>query len=286
MSSERFDDLRVRDFVFFDRLATLGSLGATARELHLPKATASRWLMAIEEKVGQPLVKRTTRSISLTPSGLVFVERLREILRAVQPVKQGVEAGAAGGLLRVSVPVPMGRLLIGPVIATFRERHPGVRLEVKLQAEQVDLVRDRFDLVIRGGPLPSSNLRARRLSAATVWVYLSARYRKDDPRRVPVLVAPGDEALLRRVKQLGSVTPAVRVDDRSAIADALVWGAGLGLLPTFLGEPARAAGDLVRPFDEPVASIPIHALYHPSQRSDPRLQALMDEFSRQLGQVL
>lgn len=282
-----FGDLRLRELAFFERLATHGSLGAVARELHLPKATASRWLSLLEERVGQSLVKRTTRSVSLTPSGLAFAERVREVLRAADGAEQSLEAGASGGQLRVSVPVPMGRLLIGPVIARFRERMPGVQLEVKLQGEpQVDLVRDRFDLLLRGGAQPSSGLKARRLAAATVWVYASARYRDEDPRRVPLLVTPGDEQLLKRSGRLTGARPVARVDDRTAVADALVWGAGLGLLPTFLGEPARAQGSLVRLFDAPVASLPIYALFHAAQRGDVRLQVLIDCFAAQLERVM
>lgn len=283
---DTFDELRLRDLAFFDRLAALGSLGATARELHLPKATASRWLSNLEAHVGQPLVKRTTRSVALTPAGLAFADRVRELLRAAQAVKQGLDAGASAGSLRVSVPVPMGRMLVGPVVAAFRERLPDVRLEVKLEAGPVDLVRDRFDLVLRGGPLPDSGLKARRLATARMGVYASARYRREAPAKIPALLAPGDDALLRRVKGLAGVRVVARIDDRSAIADALTWGAGLGLLPSFLGEPARQRGELVRLLDEPVAVLPIHALYHPTQRGDVRVQALMDEFARQLERVM
>ena len=88
------------------------------------------------------------------------------------------------------------------------------------------------------------------------------------------------------MKGLAGVQPAARIDDRSAIADALCWGAGLGLLPTFLGEPARQRGELVRLLDAPVAVLPIHALYHPAQRGDGRVQALIDAFAEQLARVM
>lgn len=282
---DTFEELRLRDLAFFERLATLGSLRAAAKELHLPKATASRWLANLEAHVGQALVKRTTRSVSLTPAGLAFVERVRDVLRSVHAAKQGLDTGASGGVLRVSVPVPMGRMLTGAVVAAFREKLPGVRLEVKLEAAPVDLVRDNFDLVLRGGPQPDSGLRGRRLAQVTVWVYASRKHRGRDVREVPLLLAPGDEALLRRRKALAGLQPAVRIDDRSAIADALIAGAGVGLLPAFLGEPARTRGELVRLFDEPVATLPIYALYHPAQRSDVRLVTLMDEFARALEWV-
>lgn len=284
--SDRFDDLRVRDFAFFDRLAALGSLGATARELHLPKATASRWLATLEERVGEPLVKRTTRSVSLTEAGLRFASHAREVLQVVRATRLGVSSSAAGGALRVSVPVPMGRVLAGPIIAGFRKRLPGVRLEIKLQADPVDLVRDGFDLVLRGGPLPDSELKARRLATASMWVYASAKFRHEAPERIPFIAAPGDEALLRRTRTLAGIRPSVIVDDRTAIVDSLTWGAGFGLLPTFLGEAPRAEGALVRLVKEPVAALPVHAIYHPSQKDDPRLQILIDEFGSHLARVM
>jgi DNA-binding transcriptional LysR family regulator len=281
-----FEDLRLRDFSFFERLATLGSLTATARELRLPKATASRWLAALEERVGEPLVIRTTRSVALTDAGKRFATHAREVLLVTKAAERGVSTGAASGTLRVSVPVPMGRMLAGPIIAAFRRRMPGVRLELKLQADQVDLVRDRFDLVLRGGPLPDSELRARRLSTASMWVYASAQFRGEPPDRIPFIAAPGDEALVRRVKSLAAARPVVIIDDRTAIADALSWGAGFGLLPTFLGEVPRQAGALVRLVKDPIAALPVHAIYHPAQKDDPRLMALIEEFATHLERML
>lgn len=284
--SDRFDDLRLRDFGFFERLAALGSLNATARELHLPKATATRWLQTLEERVGEALVKRTTRSVALTEAGVRFAAHAKEVLQVARAARLGVGSGAASGALRVSVPVPMGRVLAGPIIAGFRKRLPEVRLEIKLQADPVDLVRDGFDLVLRGGPLADSELKARRLSTARMWVYASARYRGERPERIPFIATPGDEALLRRTRTLAGLKPVVIVDDRTAVADSLVYGAGFGLLPTFLGEAPRADGALVRLVREPVAALPVHAIYHPSQRDDPRLQILIEEFARQLSRVM
>ncbi|MDP1919050.1 MAG: LysR substrate-binding domain-containing protein [Myxococcales bacterium] len=284
--SEQFDDIRLKDFVFFDRLAALGSITAVAKELRLPKATASRWLSTLEERVGRALFKRTTRSVVLTESGKAFGVRVREILTVVKAAQMGMLSEVPSGLLRVSVPVPLGRMLAGPVIAEFRRRLPGVRLEIKLQNERVDLVREGFDLAIRGGPLPDSDLLARKLSTASMWLYASARFRGEATERIPVIASPGDEVLLRRARVEVASEPAVLVDDRTAVADALVWGAGLGLLPSFLGEPPRAQGALFRMNDEPVAALPVHAVYHPSQRDDPRLQTLIEEISRQLDRVL
>jgi DNA-binding transcriptional LysR family regulator len=68
----------------------------------------------------------------------------------------------------------------------------------------------------------------------------------------------------------------VVVDDRVAVRDALVAGAGAGVLPAFLGEPERARGDLVRVERQPLAAIPVHAVYLPEQRRDPRVRTLIE----------
>ena len=149
----------------------------------------------------------------------------------------------------------------------------------------MDLVKERFDLAIRGGPLADSTLIARRLSSASLWLYAAARYRHDRLEDIPFVAAPHDEAWLRRAKI--AVGPAqVIVDDRTAIASALEWGAGIGLLPAFLGQPLCETGALFRPAASPVVSMPIHALFHESQRDDVRLQVLMEEIERQLALIL
>ncbi|MCH9680471.1 MAG: LysR family transcriptional regulator [Deltaproteobacteria bacterium] len=283
--SDEFDQIRVRDLVFFDRLAALGSITATARELGVPKPTASRWLAVLEQRVGQSLVRRTTRHAALTERGRSFHARVQEVLAAVRTAQRAAQSTEPRGTVRVSVPVPLGRMVGGPVIAGFRRELPQVRLEIALQNRRVDLVRDGFDLAIRGGPLEDSELIARRLTTVPLWLYASAEHQHTASADLAIIGAPGDEALLRR-RRPDLQRPSVVVDDRSAVADALMHGAGAGILPGFLGEPARGRGELVRPDEQPLTSMQVHALYLPTQRDDPRLQILVDGIDRELAATL
>jgi DNA-binding transcriptional LysR family regulator len=284
--SDDFHDIRLRDLRFFDRLAALGTITAAAEELRLPKATASRWLAKLEERVDASLVKRTTHGVTLTEAGEEFAARARQLLSAAHAARLAVHSDVPAGLLRVSVPVPMGRMLAGPVIARFRRRLPSVRLEIRLENARVDLVKEGIDLAIRGGALNDSDMLTRKLSAPSMWLYMSARFRGERLAEIPLIASPGDERLLRRADVSHPGEPAVIVDDRTAVADALVWGAGVGLLPSFLGEPPREEGALCRYDDEPIVALPVHAIYHPSQRDDPRLQVLIDEIGVQLEEML
>lgn len=280
-----FEQIRVRDLVFFDRLAVLGSITATAQELGVPKPTASRWLALLEQRVGQPLVRRTTRHVALTERGEVFAVHVRDILTAVRAAQMATQSTEPTGTIRVSVPVPFGRIVSGSVIAAFRRRLPQVRLEIALQNRRVDLVRDRFDLAIRGGALPDSELTARRLAMVPMWLYASVAHRDTPLDKLTVIAAPGDEALFRKLRP-GLPVPSVTVDDRSAVAEALVHGAGAAALPGFIGEPACHRGELVRRDEEPLTTMPVHALYLPSQRGDPRLRVLIDEIEHELTRTL
>ncbi len=283
--SDTFLDVRLRDLHFFERLAALGSLTAVARELRLPKATVSRWLTELERRVGAPLARRTTRALVLTPQGDELARRARGLLGQADAARLALLSDAPTGVLRVSVPVPLGRVVAGPVIARFLRRLPLVRLEFALQNGRVDLVRDGVDVAIRGGELPDSGLLARRLASASMWLYGSASYRGAALSAVPLIVAPGDEAMLRRA---GLATPEASavIDDRSAVADAIAWGGGMGLLPSFLGEPACAQGTMVRLHDDAVATLPVHAVYHATQRDDVRVRVLVDEVEAQLRATL
>lgn len=284
VSSPDLGSIRIRELEFFDRLAVLGTITAAAKEMKVPKPTASRWLAQLEAKVGHPLVRRTTRHASLTERGSHFHRRARDILAAFASMEVAM-SGAATGTLRVSVPVPLGRMLGGRVIAAFRKRLPGVRLEIALQNQRVDLVRDRFDLAIRGGELPDSDLIARRIGKTPLFAYVSRELEGVALSELAWLASPGDQKLLS-ARHPDLAPPMVIIEDRGALADAIRAGAGAGILPAFLGEPACSSGEMIRIESEALAHMPVHAVYLPRQREDRRLRVLIEEMESALAPSL
>jgi DNA-binding transcriptional LysR family regulator len=281
---DAFDDLRLRELLLFDRLARLGTITAAAADLGIPKPTASRWLALLEERMGRALVLRGPRQVTLTDRGRVVHEQLQPLLASFRALRGVATDDEPAGTLRVSVPVPFGRLVGGSVIARFRRQMPVVRLEVLLQNKHVDLLRDRVDLAIRGGVLPDSSLIARHLARVPMWLYAGADFAGVEAGRVPLIAAPGDEQLMARHRP-DMLPAAVVVDDRTAVRDALRAGAGAGVLPAFLGEPARKLGELLRLDEQPLSSIPVHALFLAEQRKDPRLRVLIDLIEDELRTV-
>lgn len=278
---DAFDDIRLRELVLFDRLVDLRTITAAARELGVAKPTASRWLAQLEARVGVPLVIRGTRRAELTEVGRAFHQQLQPVLAGVRALRSAATDDQPRGSLRVSVPVPLGRLVGGSVIAAFRRLLPGVRLEVLLDNARVDLLRDRIDLAIRGGALPDSSLVARRLTEVPLWLYAGPGWVDQAAATPPLIAAPGDEALLRATRpQL--LPAAVIVDDRAAVRDALCAGAGVGVLPAFLGEEPRRDGLLERLDDQPLSTVRVHAVFLPEQRADVRVRVLLELIEEEL----
>ncbi len=154
------------------KVADAGSFSSAARQLNLTPAAVGKSIALLESRLGVRLFNRTTRQLSLTPEGERVVERARAALQALD------EAGAVAkpdadisGLVRISCGAGYGRQFVLPAIAGILDKHPQLRVELNLSDQIVDLVKEGFDIGIRGGSEPPQGMVARRVSkVATVLV--------------------------------------------------------------------------------------------------------------------
>jgi DNA-binding transcriptional LysR family regulator len=153
--------------VFFSTLARYGSLSATARELDLTTPAISKRLSLMEARLGVQLLIRTTRRISLTPEGEVYLAHARRILADIDDMEQLVTRASAApkGLLRVNATLGFGRSNIAPLISDFAKRFPEVQVQLQLTVNPPPLNEDAFDVCIRFGEPPDARVIARRLAS-------------------------------------------------------------------------------------------------------------------------
>lgn len=156
----------VSELAFFTLLVRLGSLAATARELNLTPPAVSKRLAQLEQRLGVRLLNRTTRSISLTSEGEVYLRNARRILEEIEEMERQVSSSRAAprGLLRVNAPLGFGRTHIGPAISSFVQRYPEVEVQLHLTDRPINLPDDAIDVAIRFGELPDSRLIARKIA--------------------------------------------------------------------------------------------------------------------------
>lgn len=167
------------DLLIFARVAELGSFSQAAEKMGLPKSTVSRRMAALEQRLGERLLLRTTRRQTITEFGLLLLEHARQVVSEVDAVLALSEhrQSAPSGRLRVSMPSDFANLFLADTLAAFVVKYPGISLELDLSQRRVDLLGEGFDVAIRIGDLPDdSTLAARRLSELSTGLYASVRY--------------------------------------------------------------------------------------------------------------
>lgn len=179
MEQSRPDALDPNDLLIFASVADLGSFSRAAEKMGLPKSTVSRRLAALEQRLGERLLLRTTRRQTLTEFGRELLDHARQVALEVQAVAALSERrqAAPSGRLRVSMPSDFANLVLTEPIAAFVALHPGIQLELDLSARRVDLLGEGFDLALRIGALADDGLLvARRLTVLSSGLYASPQY--------------------------------------------------------------------------------------------------------------
>ncbi|OUM03965.1 LysR substrate-binding domain-containing protein [Variovorax sp. JS1663] len=154
------------DLGFFSTLASAGSLSAAARELGITTPAVSKHLALMESRIGVPLVNRTTRRMSLTPEGELYLENARRILGEIDGMAQvlGVSKATPKGLLRVNATLGFGRSHVAPLISSFVRKYPEVEVQLQLSINPPAPTEDLFDVCVRFGAPPDSRLIARHIA--------------------------------------------------------------------------------------------------------------------------
>jgi len=292
------DRLDLLDVALFVRAALLANVSAAGREFGLSPAVASARIASLERLLGARLLHRTTRRVSLTQEGEVFMTRAETLLDAAAAARASVGRGQAEpqGRLRVSMPSSFGRQHVSPVITQFLRRYPGVSVDLRLTDTIVDLVDAGVDVGIRLGALKDSTLIARRLAAnrrviCCAPAYLAAHGTPHHPSDL----AQHECILLSGQRDWSFVTPAgplsVRVEGRLAtdngevIRDALLAGFGIALKSTWDVAPYLRSGQLVTVLDSyPLAqSVAIWAVYPSRAFVPPKTLAFIDFLTERFG---
>ena len=245
----------------FAKVVELRSFAAAASELALSKATVSKAVGRLEERLGARLFNRTSRRLALTDAGRTLAVRAAQLLADGEAAESEALAQSAAprGVVRLAVPMTFGVKVLAPLLPDFLARYPDVAVDMHLGDAMVDLIGEGFDIGVRIASLPDSSLVARRLCAMprhTVAApsYLEKYGRPTHPMHLAqhrcfayaymttpnvwhFTNAAGEEATVRPSGQL-------RVNNGEAALPALIAGLGIADLPDFIVGEAIAAGQV------------------------------------------
>jgi len=280
----------------FARAVETGSFSAVARELGVGQPNVSRYIAALEQHLATRLLHRSTRRLTLTPEGEGYYAEVKQLLDALTEAESNVRGeNKPSGLLRVTCPTSIGRVLLVPRIGKLLGRHPEMELDLQISDRFVDMVEEGIDLAIRIGPLKDSVLRARRIGTSERVCVASAKYlQQHGVPQVPedllrhncilyTLQSSGNTWSFRE----GDVTVKgrFRVNAPDGVHSAILDGLGIGYAPFWMFEAALRNGR-VQPvlLDHRGPSVPINIVYsakrHLPRRSIVFMDFIAEEFRR------
>ncbi|MFS2005415.1 LysR family transcriptional regulator [Duganella sp. CT11-25] len=151
----------------FKAVADCKSFTQAAERLDLPKPSVTNAVQAIEQQLGVRLLQRTTRKVSLTVEGALYLERCTALLNDLEDIN-GLFIGDGrllSGAVRVDLPERLAHLYVIPALPEFFRRHPRIQVRLGSNDRFADLVGEGIDCAVRGGTLRDSTLVARRIAA-------------------------------------------------------------------------------------------------------------------------
>src|ERR1700726_185787 len=244
----------------FAKVVELRSFAAAATELALSKATVSKAVGRLEERLGARLFNRTSRRLALTDAGQKLSERATRLLVDGEAAENEAlaQSSAPRGLVRLAVPMAFGIRNVAPLLPEFLKAYPEVSIDLHLSDATVDLIGEGFDAGLRIARLPDSSLIARRLCAMPRYSvaapsYLKRYGRPTHPMQLAdhkcfgyaYLSTPNVWHYTNAAGEQASVRPGgpLRVNNGEALVPALIAGLGIADLPGFIVGDAIASGE-------------------------------------------
>ncbi|MDP3410370.1 LysR family transcriptional regulator [Bosea sp. (in: a-proteobacteria)] len=279
------DRLAVNDLEAVLAIARRGSFRAAAVDLGLSATALSHAISKLEADLGVRLFNRTTRSVSLTEAGRLFVEQVGPTLQDMRSALEGVRAHRAtpSGTIRINAAPFAAREIMSPLVIAFLRRYPDMTIDIVTEGRLVDVVADGFDLGVRVAGLVPSDMIAVPLGRPQRYAVVGSpgyferhgkpRVPPDLLRHICIRVRLPDGGLFRwrfekdgEIAQLDVRGPII-LDEGSLARIAVRESIGIGF---FLEQDVLAdiaSGDLIRILDDWTPPSPGLCLYYPGRRN-------------------
>ncbi|KFZ38780.1 LysR family transcriptional regulator [Shewanella mangrovi] len=242
----------------FNRICELGSLSAASRAMGMSRPMISRYLAEMEDWAGTRLLHRSSRKLSLTPAGEQLLLQTQALLQVADGISQTELQQTVAGTLRISCAHFTTKRILNPLLQTFLNQHPALKVEVQISNQNVNLVADRIDLAIRVTNELDPNIIARRLGDCYSVLCASQRYLAEygTPQSPAQLIqhnclhysnfahgfwqfnAPDGTPIHADIQ--GNLS----VNESSILLDAVLNDAGIAMLPILDAAPYIAKGQL------------------------------------------
>jgi len=297
----------LNEIQYFRHVAELGSFSEASRQMGIPKSTLSRKVSELEKRLGISLFRRTTRQVQLTEVGQDYLRICKEALQKLENAESIASQSEtkAQGTLRIAAPLEIASSYLASVSRDFLEANPEIDIEFLLDDRIVDLIEEKVDLAVRAGFLPDSSLKAHRLGFSEFQLYASPAYlkrfgepkhpRELEKHRCLVFTNLHKDKVWALFTKDGSkqrvhLKNVVLSNQLGMVKTLAVQGAGIALIPVFLGAEGEQKKELVRILKNwGTDREPVHAVYPVQPYMPLRTRLFLDflkvHFTRQVGRT-
>ena len=287
----------------FVKVIQQGSFSKASEILSIPKSTVSKSVSKLEKMTGTKLLIRTTRSQTLTAAGRLFYETCLEPIQILENAQRSLYGhdSIVSGHVKITSPEDIGSYIVSPSIGKLSRIHPDISFEMHFTNDIIDLVKDGFDLAVRIGNLPESNLKVRRIGNLDLILVAAKSYLKNKPQinepkdlKEHMCLLLSESSLKHRWnlsnnKKNVSVNVETRVmsNQMTSLLQAAIAGGGIALAPSFLCQESIKNKGLERVLpDWKVKGIPISLVSPLSSESSARLKLVSDELHSAISKSL
>ncbi|MEE4212797.1 MAG: LysR family transcriptional regulator [Parvularcula sp.] len=277
----------------FQILARTGTISAAAHELGVAPSAVSRRLKALEERLGTELVRRSTRAMVLTPAGEAYLAKATALLTSIEALEDEIRDEALGhaGHIRLAAPLSFGIARLPAVLSRFLADNPNITVELNLRDDQVDLLREGYDLALRIGELAPSTLIAKKIGDLPTVVaaspgFVQAHGPFQSPHDLEGVVGLIYANKLRSdvlhwqeegAEQRVQLNRGIVANNGDILAEFAAAGHGVYAAPRFIMQKQIDEGRLVEICAEAEwPKVALHVIWPPTKHLPVRVRALID----------
>lgn len=287
--------------VAFIAVVEEGSFNGAARRLGAPTSSITRRVQRLESTLETTLLQRTTRSVRPTSEGLMYLNRTRPAVLALEEATSIVKSDSnqAKGTVRLTAPADFSQTLLAGILARFHQRYPKIHVELEMSQQKIDLIDEGFDLAIRGGKLTDSSLIVRHIIPMSTRLYASTKYLQEHSAPILTSDLSHHSCVLFQAKshhsrwtlsnlqtqqsEIVDVSGPISANTYGMVYEFMREGIGIAAVPSLWGGRDHRAQKIQRVLpDWEIKGRGLSLVYPPRNPMPKRIEVLRDYLSQEL----
>lgn len=295
--TDNINQSNLNDILAFIHVVNAGSFTLAAQSLNTSKSVISKYVNRLENRLGVKLLNRTTRSLKLTEAGQLFFELAYDGIDSISKAEEEVTQfqKIPKGRLKINAPFSFGTLHIAPVIGKFIANFPEIKVDMRFSDLKIDTIDKGFDITIRVASKLEGNYTARKLAPCRHVLVCSPDYiQRNGLPEAPDAIHQHNLITFHHQSKLWkfsgdknyqeAINGDIQMDNSLAIREAVLAGAGIARMPTFVVGEDILNGSLIQILPEyKLLELSAYIIFPSKINISPKVRSFVDFIVQEFG---